>query len=103
MGSLPINDCVPNDGADRPERKSLLTRLIHRIVHSRWLAMFVVAFAVSWAFHQVDEIARHRIEHQQSILACTIEGVAVAQATARPGVRVAVQPILDQCTKRVDN
>jgi hypothetical protein len=48
-------------------------------MRSRWLASFVVAFAVSWSFHEVDEHGDQKIERAQRISTCTIRGVAWIQ------------------------
>lgn len=70
-------------------------RLLISIVRSRWIAMFVVAFAVSWSFHIVDEKSRDRIERNQQIILCTMSRVAALQAL---GVRrIDVGPILQAC------
>lgn len=102
MVSLPGNDHVSHDdpNADRRRRGPVgrARRLIITIVRSRWIAMFVVAFAVSWAFHQIEEIQNHKLERQQRIISCTITGVAHQQSTYP--TRVQVEPILQRCTNQ---
>ena len=92
------------DGDRLPDRRehSRLNRVRRAAVscaRNRWVAMFIVAFSVSWAFHQVDEVGQHRIERQQRILTCTIEGVAIEQTKVGEGQRVPVGPILQACEK----
>ena len=60
--------------------------------------MFIVAFAVSWSFHEFDEQQDKKIERQQRIMQCTIQGVADAQLLE--GNRTLVQPILQACEKQ---
>lgn len=73
-------------------------RLLISIVRSKWIAMFAIAFAVSWSFHQVDEISQHRLEHQQRVTLCIIRAVVVQQQL-EPDNRVAIGPILQVCEK----
>jgi hypothetical protein len=68
-------------------------------MRSRWLATFVIAFAVSWSFHAVEKIADHKIERNQAVIECTITDVAKAQDMNHR--RVAVQPILKACKEQV--
>jgi hypothetical protein len=102
MDPLQDNNPLSDDRActDRPGCPSLKADLLTRIMRSRWIASFIVAFAVSWSFHQADEIGQHRIERQQRVLACTVTGVANAQAKTKPGERVVVRPILLKCEKQ---
>lgn len=103
MDQVQAHPDLPSDGP-RPDRRrggplGRAERVLVGVMRSRWVASFIVAFAVSWAFHQVDEISQHRIERQQDVLTCTIEGVAHQQSlTAK---RVSIQPILQQCDKQV--
>lgn len=91
-----------NNGTDDPCVDPVTTRgerFLSKVVRSRWLAMFAVAFAVSWSFHQVDEIQTHKLERTQRVLTCTIQGVAVMQQRAGTGGRVRIAPILKACEK----
>jgi hypothetical protein len=107
MGQVQNNPHLFDDdgGADR-RRSDVLGRaqqVLNAVIHSKWVAMFAVAFAVSWAFHQVDEIGQHRLETQQRIMQCTLEGIAAAQVGLQPGNRVPVAPILERCEKQHGN
>jgi hypothetical protein len=106
MDQVQDNSCLPDDCPTVDRRRGgfigRTQRIVIAVVRSRWLAMFAIAFAVSWSFHQVDEIGQHRLERQQRITRCVIEGVATAQTNAVPlGQRVEVEPILQVCTKQV--
>lgn len=73
-------------------------RTLIGIVRSRWVAMFAIAFAVSWSFHQVDEVQEKRLKRSQAVLECTISGVAEKQR--KDGLRrVDVGAILEACEK----
>lgn len=103
MAKVQTDDVVSRyySGPDR-RRGGLLgqaRRLLIKTVRSKWLAMFAIAFAVSWAFHEVDEVGQHRIERQQRITLCTLSGVANAQQHLPKGERVVVKPILEGCEK----
>jgi hypothetical protein len=84
-----------------------LQRGVISLVRSKWIAMFAIAFAVSFAFAQVDNIGERRLERQQEVIVCTIKAVADAQigefehdreATKIP--RVVVGPILKACEEQ---
>lgn len=65
--------------------------------------MFVVAFSVSWAFNQVDNIGERKIEEAQRVTLCVIKGVADAQTRSdqtNSPKRIEVGPILQGCDKR---
>lgn len=105
MDQVQANPDLPNGGPRLDRRRGGVLgrsqRALVSVMRSRWVAMFVIAFAVSWAFHQVDEIGQHRLEHQQHVLTCTIEGVARAQTLSNN--RVTIGPILQACEKQVGN
>lgn len=100
------NDVVVCSSYCGPDRRRgglvRIERWVIKLVRSKWLAMFGIAFAVSWSFHEVDEVSQHRLERQQRVTICVIEGVASAQNAAPPGVRIRVAPILQACEKRQD-
>jgi hypothetical protein len=101
MDKVQDNVHLPNHGSGANDRRRRhLTRMAINVARSRWLAMFAIAFAVSWSFHQVDEIGQHRLERQQRITQCTIKEVAFQQSEADSGMRIAVKPILQQCEKQ---
>jgi hypothetical protein len=84
-----------------------LQRGVIKLVRSKWIAMFAIAFAVSFAFAQVDNIGERRLERQQEVIICTIKGVADAQIGAYEDdpeavkiPRVVVGPILKGCEKQ---
>lgn len=88
------------DGGDR-RRSGVIgrgRRLLTSLIRSRWVAMFAIAFAVSWSFHQVDEISQHRLEQQQRITLCVIQAVVIQQQIY-PSNRVSIGPILQACEK----
>jgi hypothetical protein len=102
MDPVQNNNSLPDDRtrSDHPGCPSVREGLLTKIMRSRWIAMFVIAFAVSWSFHQADEIGQHRLEHQQDVLACTIKGVSDAQSMVQSGERIQVRPILLKCEKQ---
>jgi uncharacterized protein (DUF427 family) len=72
-------------------------------VRSKWIAMFAIAFAVSFAFQQVDNIGERRLERSQNITLCVVKGVADHQTMAQDvpnAPRVAVGPILKACEEQ---
>lgn len=103
MAKVQTHDVVSYDYAGPDRRRSGLVGKLQRgliwTVRSRWVAMFAVAFAVSFAFQQVDNIGERRVERQQRILTCVISGVANSQALT-PEQRVKVTPILQVCEDR---
>lgn len=102
MDPLQDDPCLLDDDANANHgRRADLEGMLICIMRSKWLAMFVIAFAVSWSFHQVDEVSQHRLEHQQRITQCTIAGVVDAQSVAKVGERIEVRPILLKCEKQV--
>jgi hypothetical protein len=102
MGELQKNECVCNCRPDFDRRRggslNRGRRLLIAIVRNRWLAMFAIAFAVSWSFHEVDERGEEKVERSQRILHCTIQGVATEQAATQSWVDVG--PILQACEKQ---
>lgn len=65
--------------------------------------MFAIAFAVSFAFQQVDNIGERRLQRQQNITICVVKGVADQQTLAQDvnnAPRVNVGPILHECEER---
>jgi hypothetical protein len=102
MDPLQDDPCLPDDGANADRgRRTGLERTLVCAMRSKWVAMFIVAFAVSWSFHQVDEVSQHRLEREQHITQCTIAAVADAQSKLKTGERVIVRPILQACEKQV--
>lgn len=103
MAKVQANDVVSNAycGPDRRNRGFLgrARRRLIAVVRNRWIAMFAIAFAVSWSFHEVDERGQHRIERQQRITLCVITGVATQQQF-HPHSRVIIGPILQVCQKQ---
>lgn len=103
MAKVQTHDVVSRNYSGPDRRRSGLLgrarRLLINTVRSKWLAMFAIAFAVSWSFHQVDEVGQHRLERQQRITQCTIQSVA-EQQQLKPKDRVAVGPILQACEKQ---
>ena len=91
-----------NGGLDRRRSGALarIERWTIAAVRSRWIAMFVVSFAVSWSFHIVDSRSERQLKHQQAIMTCTIQGVATAQDFGDR--RTQVRPILEACEKQED-
>jgi hypothetical protein len=106
MGQVQGHEHLSDDSVTADRRRGGAVNRGHRwlirLVRSRWVAMFAVAFAVSWSFHQVDEISRHRLERQQRVMQCTIQGFATAQAllSNNSTQRVTVKPILERCEKQ---
>lgn len=105
MAPIQTDDVVSRSyrGPDRRRGGSLgkLQRGVVRLVHSRLIAMFAIAFAVSWSFHLVDQVSEHRIERNQRIIVCTLTGVARAQELdGNKNTRVEVSPILKACEQR---
>jgi hypothetical protein len=97
------------DGVDRRRGGPLgkLQRGVICIVRSKWVAMFFIAFAVSTAFAQVDNIGERRLERQQEVIVCVVRGVADSQIGVYeadpdriPIRRVIVGPILKACEKQ---
>ena len=87
-------------GTDRRRSGPLnkLERAIIHMVRSKWVAAFVTAFVVSWSFHVVEERADRRLERQQGVTVCVIQGVATQQQL-RPRYRVSVAAVLQACEK----
>lgn len=88
-------------GPDR-RRSGFLGRARRRLislVRNRWVAMFGIAFAVSWSFHQVDERSQRRVEVQQRVIMCVIQDVALLQEVTPQGERINVRAILEACRK----
>lgn len=103
MAEVQSDNVVSRDyrGPDR-RRGGILGKLergLIKTVRSRWLAMFVVAFAVSYGFQQVDNIGERRLERQQKITLCVIDAVAKAQRV-QPHLRTNVGSILEVCEER---
>jgi hypothetical protein len=102
MAKVQMDDVVSRNycGPDRRSRSFLgqARRLLIIIVRSKWLAMFAIAFAVSWSFHEVDERGQHQLERQQRVTICVIKAVAIQQQ-ATPDNRVIIGPILQACEK----
>lgn len=107
MAEVQEHPVVSND-YDGPDRRgsgplAKAQRWVIRLVRSRWIAMFAVAFAVSWSFNQVDNIGERKIEKAQRVTICVVKGVADAQTAAeslRHPPRTEVGPILQACEKR---
>lgn len=102
MAEVQIDNDLRNDGYDGADRRRTGVvargrRLLVLIIRSRWIAMFAIAFAVSWSFHQVDEISQHRLEQQQRVTLCVIKAVVVQQLESDD--RVTIGPILQACEK----
>ena len=70
MEKVSRNNNVSPVGPDRDRRRGgihKLERCLIAIVRSKWVASFIVAFAVSWGFHVVEERADNKIERQQRL------------------------------------
>lgn len=98
-------DNVVSAGHPDPDRRrggflGKFERATIKLVRSRWVAMFAVAFAVSWCFHVVEERSDRKIERTQQTVECTLNRVIQAQAQSHR--RIAVGPILEACEKQPD-
>lgn len=100
MAKVQVNDVVSRSYSGPDRRRSGILgaarRWLIKIVRSRWLAMFAIAFAVSWSFHLIDKKGQHRLEHQQRVTICVIKAVAIRQQVT-PNDRVVIGPILQAC------
>lgn len=103
MGGHEIQDDAHVSNADNAGGSSRLTRLVDSFMHSRWLAAGVMAFAVSYGFHIVEEEGQERLDKQQHILACVVKETAYAQQLIGAKERVILTPILKKCEKQEDN
>lgn len=107
MAKVQAHDVV-SDSYSGPDRRrgGILGRLERAVifaVRSRWIAMFMVAFAVSWSFHVVEGHADAKLERQQNINVCVIKSVAEQQRIIPHGQRVSVGAILTRCEKLEGN
>jgi hypothetical protein len=105
VAEVQTNKRVRDSSSDPDRRRGGPLNRVRRgliwLIHNRWVAMLMVAFAVSWSFHEVDELQEREHERQMEIMACTIAGVAQAQAISTDRIRVG--PILEACQKRAGN
>ena len=106
MEKVPRNHNV-SVGNPSPDRRRggvhKVERCLIKVVRSKWVASFIVAFAVSWGFHVVEERADQKIEKQQRLTICVIDGVDHAQREPSfldGGSRVQIRPILQACQER---
>lgn len=106
MAQVQGNNVVPtrDPSLDRGDTNCVgrACRIITAVIRSKWLASFVVAFAVSWGFHVVEERSDAKIEHQQHVTACVVADVALEQQRLGPERRVRIGPILKVCEERED-
>jgi hypothetical protein len=92
MAQVQNHDVVSADYRGPDRRRSGVLRLerwIIALVHSRWIAAFVTALVVSWCFH--------KLERQQHVVICVIDGVEQAQQGEPSSARISIRPILEGC------
>lgn len=100
MGEIRTDEVVSDDyrGPDR-RRPGLLGKIERATIHmvrSKWVASFIVAVAVSWCFHIVEDKNDRKLEHQQEVTLCVVQRVH----SQPPLPKRSVERILQQCEKQ---
>jgi hypothetical protein len=100
MAQVQNHDVVSADYRGPDRRRSGVLRLerwIIALVHSRWIAAFVTALVVSWCFHVLETRSDRKLERQQHVVICVIDGVEQAQQGEPSSARISIRPILEGC------
>jgi hypothetical protein len=96
--TLPCDDAVPNTSG---ATNSALRAALLVCARSRYTAVVIIAFAISYAFHIVEQRTDARIKQQGDLTHCVVVDTANQQRLLQNSNRVDLKAVLAACEKKV--
>lgn len=95
---VPCDDNVPvfRSASDRTLRVLLLA-----CARSRYTAVVIIAFSISYAFHVVEQRTDEKIQQQADLTHCVIVDTVYQQRLLGDTNRVNLKAVLDGCEEKV--